>query len=286
MYVNGSRCRFVNFSQKQEFTFELIQTGTTPVYKLDVLKDETEDGMNLKAQMNGLLEKILALKNNLQLALNPDGSLLNVANKAEIQQKWITLKEEMKEDENIKSLPEKLRKETFVKGDAEFSPNYPLQKELKKQLFYFGFFFPLYNRPFTDKSVTVSDVSILSTLFGDLLIPLRISMDLMYDEETEEYTIRLDGNVDKARLSRRAVEESYKKNYPFVKESFSKYTCHIQALYVIDKNTHQIEYVEMEVEESVNNNLSSIQELDIELLLEEEEEELTNVSLENTENNA
>lgn len=285
VYVNGGR--FVNFSQKQEFTLELIQAGTNPLYKLDILTEDTDDGMNLKAQMNGLLEKILAIKNNLQLALNPDGSLLNVVNKAEIQSKWLSLKEEMKEDENIKSLPDKLRQQTFAKGDVEFSPNYPLQKELNSQLFYFGLFFPLYSRSFTDKSVTVSDLYVTSTLFGDLLIPLRISMDLMYDEETEEYTIRLDGNVDKGRLSRRAVEESYKKNYPFVKESFSKYTCHIQALYVIDKETHQIEYVEMELEENVNDSLSSIQELDIERFLEEENDDtITDVSPENTETNA
>ncbi|WP_338813311.1 hypothetical protein V9L05_18330 [Bernardetia sp. Wsw4-3y2] len=276
VYVNGRK--LVNFSQKQEFTLSLTQAGTTPIFELDILKDDMDDGMNLKEQMNGLLEKIVSLKSNLHLALTGHGKILNVVNKAAIQKKWFALKEEMKEDENIKSLPENLRKQTFTKGDVEFSPDYPLQNELNKQLFYFGLFFPLYGRAFTDKSVTITDLSIVSTLFGELSIPLRISMDLMYDEETEEYAIRLDGNVDKGRLSRRVVEESYKKNYPFVKDSFSKYTCHIQALYIIDKNTHQIEEVEMEIEEKVNDNLIAIQELDIERFLEEEEEEeLTNV---------
>ena len=282
-YVYVKDSQLINFTQKQEFNLDLVQKGTNYVYKLEITQGETNDGLNLKQQMDDMLDKILALKHHLVLTLSEEGRIQKVSNMAEIQQKWLKLKQEMQAHEAIRALPRQLTHEVFTKGDQEHALNYPLHKELYKQLFFFGLFFPLYNRPFTSsRSITLSQLYITSVLFKELMIPVRVTMDCTYDEEMEAYTIRLDGNVDKAFFSRKVIEEAYKKNYPFIKESFSKYTCHIQALYMIDAASHRMEYIEMEVEEQVNNILTSIQELDIEtVLVDDEDSESTNFSTQN-----
>lgn len=213
--------------------------------------------MMLKEQFNGLLEKIVRLKDNLEFVLNSKGAMLQVSNTKELKDKWEELKEELKKDENIQQIPAAQQKEMYAKGDSEFLPEYNLAADLRKSFFHASLFFPLYNTDWKkDAATPIANQFVMSSLFNAMRIPLRLSVSLSYDEETNEYLIKVDGNVDKSLLGRTLIEEAYKKEYPFLKGAFSKYFCDLFALYGIDAETHQLTYAEIELEERVNDNLT------------------------------
>lgn len=268
IFVNGGQ--LANFSQNQEFSLTFLELGTQPKVRFDIIKNEFEDGMMLKEQFNGLLEKIVRLKDNLEFVLNSKGAMLQVSNKKELKDKWEELKKELKKDENIQQIPPAQQAQMYAKGDSEFLPEYNLAADLRKSFFHASLFFPLYNTDWKkDAATPIANQFVMSSLFNAMRIPLRLSVSLSYDEETDEYLIKVDGNVDKSLLSRSLIEEAYKKEYPFLKGSFSKYSCDLFALYAIDAETHQLTYAEIELEERVNDNLLAKQNLDIEKIEEE-----------------
>lgn len=268
IFVNGGQLG--DFSQNQKFTLNFLELGTQPKVRFDIIENEFEDGMMLKDQFGGLLEKIVRLKDNLELILNGKGTMLRVSNKQELRDKWEELKKELKEDETIQQIPLPQQNEMYAKGDLEFSPEYDLAADLRKSFFHASLFFPLYNTNWSEEAtVPITNQFVMSSLFNAMRIPLRLSVNLSYDEETNEHLIKVDGNVDKSLLSRASVEAAYKKEYPFLKGMFSKYSCDLFALYGIDAETHQLTYAEIELEERVNDNLQAKQTLYIEKIEEE-----------------
>ncbi|MEN7551268.1 hypothetical protein AAG747_25345 [Rapidithrix thailandica] len=266
--VNGGQ--MVTHTEDKEFTLNLLEAGSQYKYKLDTLNSNIEDNMLLNDQLGDILTKSMALKDNLEVLLDDKGKLVKVTNKAELRAKWEELKKEFQQNEKIKNLPVGVQQDMYKKGDSEFTPEAPLAAELRNTLYYSTLFFPLYNIHFYEEAANpISGQFINSLLFDDIRIPLHLSVDISRYTQTGEYILKLDGSINKTHLSRKLLEEKFKKNYPFVKGKFTKYSYDFYALYVIDGETHQINYIEVETEEKVGDNLEAYQELEIAKIIEE-----------------
>lgn len=269
IYINGGKMS--TYTQFQKFKLQLLETGSRFKYKLDISENDFDDGYNLKKQFDGLLEKIVCLKDNIELYLNKFGNIESVSNKEFLRKKWEELKKELKENPKLKEIPQDKFKEMLQKGDLEFSNSYPLAKELQKSVFHSYLFYPLYNQKFYIGIPNQLGSSwIMSTLFAELEVPLTSVLNISDDEENNEYIVKIESHFNKSALSRLDVKNAYEKNYPFLKESFAKYNVNVDCFYAISKEDFQINYVEIEIEELVNSNLEAYQKLEIERIQEDE----------------
>ena len=269
IHVNGGK--MATYTQFQKFILQLLETGSRFKYKLDVSENNFEDGFNLKEQFDGLLEKIVHLKDKLELYLNKFGKLEDVANKEVLRKKWEELKTELKENPKLKEIPQDKFKEMLQKGDYEFSNSYPLAKDLQKSVFHSHLFYPLYNQKFyIGVPNQLGSNWMMSTLFSELEIPLTSVLNISDDEENNEYIIKIESQLNKSALSRIDIKNAYEKHYPFLKEQFLKYNVNIDCFYAINKEDFHINYAEIEIEELVNSNLEAYQKLEIERVEQEE----------------
>lgn len=71
-------------------------------------------------------------------------------------------------------------------------------------------------------------------------------------------------------LDRNTIQQKYKEEYPFFKESFTRYDVIINALYAIDKDNGLLNFADIEIEELVNGNMEAFQRLEIERIPKDE----------------
>ncbi|MCS4305101.1 LysM domain-containing protein [Chryseobacterium sp. BIGb0232] len=263
MYINGGELS--KYSQSQKFYLDF--NSSRRVYKLDIYDNNIGDSLELYEKFDGLIEKIVKLKDNLDILVDEVGEIKDVLNKEELKENWDLFKKDLKENIILKEIPQDNFDAMLEKGDTEFSKEYPLADELKKSIFHSHLFFPLYNQEFkADFTNKLSNSSIPSSLFPNTIIPLTSVLLLIDNEYDNEYIFKIESQIDKSKLNYSKLEKLYHNNYPFLKDKFVKYTLDINRFYAINKKTLQIEFVDVEIEEVVNNNLEAYQKLEIEKL--------------------
>lgn len=261
IYINGGELS--KYSQFQKFKLDFNSTNHT--FNLNVYDNNIGDNLELLEKFDGLIEKIVRLKDNLLIAVDSRGEIMEVLNKIDLRNKWSELKSGFIENEILKEVPKQNLEEMLSKGDLEFSDNYPLAEELKKSVFHSHLFFPFYNQEFkTDFTNSLKDSGVVSSLFPNTIIPLKSILLLIDNEHDNEYIFKIESQIDKSKLDYSKLEKLYHNNYPFLKDNFVKYSLDITRFYAINKKTLQINFVDVEIEEVVNNNLEAYQKLEIE----------------------
>ncbi|QNK64812.1 hypothetical protein H7F33_10170 [Pedobacter sp. PAMC26386] len=263
MSINGSL--ITDFFHEQEFDLELIARGTIYHMLLSVNKSNYEDGLGLKEKLGGILKKVTDLKNVLEFDLNPSGKIKDVTNKVFLKEKWETLKASLLLEAEIQALPADILRKMMAKGDEEYMPSYPLHKELEKSLFHSSLFRGFYNQPFVlGDRYPVANVLIMSTFFEELSIPMRVHLEVAYDEQYDEYILKYEGNVDKLNFDTQKAKSLYNKQYPFLQEKFERYTFDFQALYVLNKQDNWLKFARITVNEKINQSIESVINLEME----------------------
>lgn len=263
MLINNSMVS--DFFHEQEFESEFFVEGTMHEVLLSVIQSNYEDGLGLKDQLGGLLKKVTDLKNILRIQLSPVGKMLAVTNKSALQQDWNFLKESIFENPEIKSLPADVQQQMIAKGDEEFGESYPLHLELEKSLFHSSLLRGFYNQPFIlGNRYAVTDIVLVSTFFEELSIPMKIHLEVVFDEQYDEFILKYEGNVDKMAFDTARAKILYNKQYPFLQEKFERYALDFQAMYVLDKQDHQIRFARINVNEKINQTIESLIDLEIE----------------------
>lgn len=262
IFVNGGT--LASYIHNQKFHLDFFAKGSGNKYRLEIIENYINDGLELVQKFEGLLQKIIQLKDNLTIITDNKGFIKEVENRQELKERWDLLKKAFETDESLKEIPKDSLKELFKKGDEEFSYGYPLEKDLENSVFHRFLFFHIYEKKlFFDKVNTLSDYTIKSVLFTDISIPLKTTLEIFYNEENNEYILQIESIIDKNIVSRSAVERLYKRTFPFIKERFSKYDVSVNMVYSIDAESHLLNYADIEIEEFVNNSLGAYQKLEI-----------------------
>ena len=267
------------FTQNQKFDLSIEESGVIyPFCTLQITDNDFDDGIGLKGKFGGLLESVVRLKDYLELSLTPHGTIYRVENRKQLREKWERLKEDLKNNPLLSEIPSSQMQEIINKGDQEFSNSYPLEEELNKSVFHSYLFFPLYGRMFLlEKTYEMQqEHHLISMLISGEKIPLRTTLTITEDKETNEYLVKVESQANKILLDRNTLQRRYKEEYPFLKEAFDRYDVMINAMYAIGKEDSILNFADIQIEELVNNNMNAFQRLEIERIVPEEKSEEEN----------
>lgn len=195
--------------------------------------------------------RIEQISHRLVLCIDNDGTILKVVNQPELNEKWKSFKNGLRNDEVFKTIPVENQKNIISQGDFEYSLDFPYHEGIKNSIVFYNLIYPFYGMSFSEKENTQK---FKSKRFSSVIKNISISFKneaTYYVIDDDIIEVRVTSTYDDS-ISLKELEAELKKNFPNFPNKITSYKHSISHNYILNRKSKTIVNSEIIVQENID----------------------------------
>ncbi|WP_316801674.1 hypothetical protein [Pedobacter nototheniae] len=228
-------------STMTDFKLTIQEVGSYCTVNIEILSSYLDNNIEELNNFNSLLSKIASVKDNITLKLDKDGSILNILNKEELKQRWLSIRADLKNDRKFLMFKAEEQDLILKGGDDEYLKDFDLVNFLNNGYTIYAMLFIGYWQEYElKKTYPLKRKFKNSTLFKDQIVPLDFEVKVKrYHSETGISELEMQG-IEPDDFDTTKLKAMYKEVYPFAKIDLDEYSYDFEANYDIENNSSLI----------------------------------------------
>lgn len=215
------------------------------------IQDVKQDGgLDQLMEITRFVNKLESVSNNLSLLIDPNGKIRELCNQDALKKSWISLKNEIQNDQIFKQLPDANKQVILNQGDSDYLQGNGMRETIKKSAIYYALIYPFYGTNEQTDDGKSWQTRHTSLILRTIEVPL-VNKIFISDIDEKTYHVKLDSRIsDTFDLS--VLEKELSTHYPNFNQKIGLYNYVISHNYELEKGTNKIINCEILQQEKID----------------------------------